>query len=146
LWQTEIARPDADRLAGYTHPLWARFRAVAGADPGSRTLFAEMVVEFKRFSRLEAVEADPEKAVAAYAAELKQRAEALERGYREAVQAAGFRTGLIVPTSGIPTRGEFVTLLFLGTYPATAKDEGAADTPSKVFSFALRTEQTPALR
>src|SRR5262249_3269719 len=49
LWQTEIARPDAHRLAGYAHPLWARFRKAAGDDPGSRTLFAEMVADFKRF-------------------------------------------------------------------------------------------------
>jgi RNA polymerase sigma factor (sigma-70 family) len=146
LWQTELARPDADRLAGYADPLWARFRKVAGDDPGSRTLFAEMVADFHRFRGLEAVEADPEKAVAAYAAELKQRAEALERGYREAVAAAGKRTGLVVPASGIPTRSEFVTLLFLGTYPATAKDEGAANTHNNVLAFALRTEKIPALR
>jgi hypothetical protein len=146
LWQTEIARPDADRLAGYTHPLWVRFRKAAGDDPGSRTLFAEMVADVKRFRRLEAVEADPDNAGAAYTAELKLRAEALERGYQEAVAAAGKRTGLIVPASGIPTRSEFVTLLFLGTYPATAKDEGAANTHNNVFGFALRTEKTLALR
>src|SRR5207302_722523 len=111
----EIDRKDADRLAGYTHPLWERFRKVAGDDPASRTLFAEMVADFKRFGRLEAAEADPRTAGAAYAAELKRRAEALERGYRESAAAAPFRTGAIWPTSGIPTRGEFVTLLFLGT-------------------------------
>jgi RNA polymerase sigma factor (sigma-70 family) len=146
LWQTEIARPDADRLAGYAHPLWARFRKAAGDDAGSRTLFAEMVADFNRFRRLEAVEADPEKAVAAYAAKLKQRAEALERGYQEALAKYKHMTGPILPTSGHPTRGEFVTLLFLGTYPATAKDEGAANTHNNVFAFGLRTEKTPALR
>jgi RNA polymerase sigma factor (sigma-70 family) len=146
LWQTEIARPEADRMAGYTHPLWARFRKVAGDDASSRTLFAEMAADFTRFSRLEVIEADPDKAGAAYTAELKQRAEALERGYQEAVAAAGKRTGLIGPASGIPTRSEFVTLLFLGTYPATAKDEGAANTHNNVFAFALRTEKTLALR
>jgi hypothetical protein len=146
LWQTEIARPDADRLAGYTHPLWARFRKAAGSDPGSCILFAEMVADFNRFRRLEAIEADSEKAGAAYAAELKQRADAIERGYREAEAAAQGRTGRLWPASGIPTRSEFVTLLFLGTYPATAKDEGAANTHNNVFAFALRTEKTPALR
>jgi hypothetical protein len=142
LWQTEIARPDADRLAGYTRPLWARFRRAAGDDPGSRTLFAEMVADFDRFSRLEAVEADPEKAVAAYAAELKKRAEALERGYREAQAAAGPRTGLIAPAaSAFPTRSELVTLLFLGTYPATGRD-----TYEIVYAPALRSANPPALR
>src|SRR5262249_39703079 len=122
LWQAEIARPDANRLAGYTHPLWARFRKVAGDDAGSRTLFAEMVADCKRCRQLEAVEADPQKAAAAYAAELKQRAEALNRGYREAEEArrrklmssgsgfmsgyAGGLSGPVMPTSGLPNRGE----------------------------------------
>jgi hypothetical protein len=146
LWRTEMDRPDAGRLAGYAHPLWARFRKAAGDDPGSRTLFAEMVADFNRFTRLEAVEADPRKAVAAYAAELKQRAQAIERGYREAVAAAGKQSGLIGPRSGIPTRSEFVTLLFLGTYPATARDESAGDTHNNVFAYGLRTANPPALR
>jgi len=144
LWQTEIARPDADRLAGYAHPLWARFRKVAGDDPGSRTLFAELVADFNRFSRLEAIEADPEKAVAAYAAELKQRDEALERGRQEAAKAVGNRDGFIVPNRGIPTRVESVTLLFLGTYPATARDENARDLPHTVFVHGVVTGDSRA--
>jgi hypothetical protein len=152
LWQTEIARPDAERLAGYTHPLWARFRRAAGDDPGSRTLFAEMVADVKRFRRLEAVEADPRKAGAAYAAELKQRAEALNRGYREAQEARArnankrgyFLFGPVKPTSGIPTRSELVPLLFLGTYPATAGEESARGTHPGVFSYVQ--SSPPALR
>ncbi|HZY83812.1 MAG TPA: sigma-70 family RNA polymerase sigma factor, partial [Gemmataceae bacterium] len=120
LWQTEIARPGPERLAGYAHPLWARFRKAAGDDPDGRALFAEMVADVRRYDRLEAAEADPAKAGAAYAAELKQRVEALKRGYEQAEAEAGGRLGLLWPSSGIPTRGEFVTLLFLGTYPATA--------------------------
>jgi RNA polymerase sigma factor (sigma-70 family) len=146
LWQTEIARPDAERLAGFAHPLWVRFRKVAGDDARSRTLFAEMVSDVNRFRRLEAVEADPKKAAAAYAADLKQRAEALERGYREAAKAAENRTGDFGPASGIPTRAEFVTLLFLGTYPATARDESARDTHNNVFALGLATGKSPAFR
>ena len=142
LWQTEIARKDAGRLAGFTHPLWARFRKAAGDDAGSRTLFAEMVADFDRFRRLEAVESHPEKAVAAYAAELQKRAEALERGRREAVEAAGLRTGRIVPArSAYPTRSELVTLLFLGTYPATGRDAYPM-----VYAPALPSNNPPALR
>jgi RNA polymerase sigma factor (sigma-70 family) len=149
LWKTEIERPDAERRAWSTHPLWARFRKVAGDDPGSRTLFAEMVADLNRFRRLEAVEADPQKAVAAYAAELKQRAEALDRGYREAVMRAATTFGYgplgpVRPTSGIPTRGELVTLLFLGTYPATAKEESVRGTHPGVFSYVQ--SSPPALR
>jgi hypothetical protein len=120
LWQTEIARPGADRLAGYAHPLWARFRKAAGDDPDARALFAEMVTDVRRYDRLEAAEAAPASAGEAYAAELKRQVEALKRGYEQAEAEAGGRLGLLWPSSGIPTRGEFVTLLFLGTYPATA--------------------------
>src|SRR5439155_17029234 len=54
LWQTEIARPDADRLAGFDHPLWVRFRKVAGDDVSSRKLFAELATDLRRFEQLEA--------------------------------------------------------------------------------------------
>jgi hypothetical protein len=140
LWQAELARPDADRLAGYTHPLWTRFRKLAGDDPGSRTLFAEMVADVDRFRRLEDAEADPTKADAAYAAEMKQQAEALERRNREAeakARARGPGTGFGGPPRAIPSRGETVALLFLGTYPATARSESGV---------ALHTATPPAIR
>jgi RNA polymerase sigma factor (sigma-70 family) len=141
LWQTELARPDAERLAGYTHPLWARFRKAAGDDPGSRTLFAEMVADFNRFRRLEAAEADPEKALAAYTAELKQQDEAVERRRQKAMAATppetGFYSGFFIPKRGYPTRTETVTALFLGTYPATARH---------VSHVGLYTASPPALR
>lgn len=120
LWQAEIARRGEDRLAGYAHPLWARFRKAAGDGPDSRALFAEMVADVRRYARLEAAESAPDQAGDAYAAELRQRVEALSLGYREAEAKARGRTGLIWPSSGIPTRGELAALLFLGTYPATA--------------------------
>jgi hypothetical protein len=133
LWQAEAARPDGERLAGYAHPLWDRFRKVVGDGPGSRTLYAEMVSDLDRYRRLEAVEADPEEAGAAYAAEMKLRNDAIERGAQEAMEKFRFMTGPIVPTSGFPTRPEFITVLFLGTYPATAKDKGG-DIHHNVFS------------
>jgi RNA polymerase sigma factor (sigma-70 family) len=123
LWQTELTRPDAERQAWSTHPLWARFKKAAGDDAVSRFFFAEMVADFDRFRRLEAVEADPDKAGAVYAAEQKEHAEALKRGYAEATRRAGNMTGFLIPKSGTPTRVDFVTLLFLGTYPSTAKND-----------------------
>ncbi|HEY7156434.1 MAG TPA: sigma-70 family RNA polymerase sigma factor [Gemmataceae bacterium] len=150
LWQTEIARPDADRLAGYTHPLWARFRKVAGDDASSRNLFAELAADLRRFEKLEAINADPAKAADAYAAELKERVEALNQGWREADAAAGGRTGMIRPRSGYPTQVEFATLLFLGTFPSTAavtyRRTGNWDSASHSMVFALGQAQTPALR
>lgn len=65
LWQTEIARPDAERMAGYDHPLWARFRKAAGDDASSRKLFAELAADLRRFARLGAIDAAPAKAAAA---------------------------------------------------------------------------------
>jgi hypothetical protein len=151
LWQTESARPDADQLAGYTHPLWGRFRKIAGDDGSSRKLFAEVVADLRRFEKLEAVDAEPVKAADAYAAELKQRVEALNQGWREAEAAAGFRTGLIRPRSGYPTQVEFATLLFLGTFPSTAavtlRGTGdRRDSISHSMVFALGQAQTPPLR
>jgi RNA polymerase sigma factor (sigma-70 family) len=146
LWQTEIARPDAERLAGYTHPLWARFRKVVGDDAGSRTLFAEMVADLRRFTRLEAAEADPGKAGALYAAELKLRVEAMKRAYRAAEAAAQGRLGILWPAGGIPTRGEFAALLFLGTYPSTAAvtypeaDDQDRFSHHNVFGLGLRSD------
>jgi RNA polymerase sigma factor (sigma-70 family) len=152
LWKTELDKSDADRLAGFAHPLWVRFRKAAGDDPGSRTLFAEMVTDLRRFTRLEAAEADPGKAGALYAAELKLRVEALKRGYREAEEAAQGRTGVIWPTGGIPTRGEFAALLFLGTYPSTAAvtypEADAHDQFShhNVFGLGLQPDDRPTAK
>jgi RNA polymerase sigma factor (sigma-70 family) len=120
LWETEIARPDADRLAGYAHPLWTRFRKSVGDDPGSRTLYAEMVVDAGRFAMLETAQADPAKAGDVYEAELKRRVAAMKRAYQEAEAAAGGKLGDLWPASGILSRGELAALLFLGTFRSTA--------------------------
>jgi RNA polymerase sigma factor (sigma-70 family) len=151
LWQTEIARPDADRLAGYAHPLWVRFRKVAGDDASSRKLFAELVADLRRLEKLEAIDADPAKAADAYAAALKERVEALNRGWREAEAAAGFRTGMIRPRSGYPTQVELATLLFLGTFPSTAAVtlRGTGDRHDSIshsMVFALGDSYTHAIR
>jgi hypothetical protein len=152
LWQAEAARPDAERLAGYDHPLWARFRKVAGDDAGSRKLFAEVAADLRRFEKLEAVDADPTKAADAYAAELKERVEALNRGWREAEAARPpNRLGLIRPTSGYPTQPEFAALLFLGTFPSTAAVTFGGtgdrhDSQSHSMVFALGQANPPAMR
>ena len=49
--------------------------------------------------------------------------EALSDGYQKAEEAGKFRTGIIVPTSGVPTRAEMAALLFLGTFPESAKTQ-----------------------
>jgi RNA polymerase sigma factor (sigma-70 family) len=150
LWQTEIARPDAERLAGFDHPLWARFRKVAGDDASSRKLFAELAADFRTFEKLEAIDANPAKAADIYAAALKERVEALNQGWREADAAAGPSTGLYGPKRGYPTQREFAALLFMGTFSSTAAVafHGAGDphdSRSHSMVFAIHTEP-PALR
>jgi hypothetical protein len=146
LWQTEIARPDADRLAGYVHPVWTRFRNTVGDDPGSGTLFAEMLADVRRFTQIETVEADPIKAGDVYGAELKLRVERMKQAYKLAEKTAGGRLGMLWPYGGIPTRGEYAALLFLGTYPATAAvsfreaDDFDRISHCKVFGFPLDPE------
>src|SRR6202040_3638949 len=39
LWATEIARADAERLAGCDWPCWVRFQKTVGDDAASRALF-----------------------------------------------------------------------------------------------------------
>jgi hypothetical protein len=120
LWKTESDQPDADLLAGFAHPLWVRFRKVAGDDARSRRLFAQLAGDLHRFEKLEAIDADPARAPDAYLAEWKQRVEAIRNGYAEADAAAGPSTGLIVPRSGFPTELQCATVFFLGTFPSTA--------------------------
>jgi RNA polymerase sigma factor (sigma-70 family) len=154
LWQTEIARPDLDRLANFAHPLWLRFRKVAGDDASSRKLFSQLAADLGRFQKLEAIDAEPARAADAYTAELKERVEALNQGWREAEAAVRyhppFTTGLIRPSSGYPTQLEFATLLFLGTFPSTAavtyRGTEHHDSASHSMVFALGEAQSPALR
>ena len=116
----------------------------------ARSLFAEMAADFRRFEKLEAVDADPAKAADAYADELKERVEALNQGWREAEAAAGSRTGPFRPKGGYPSQPAFATLLFLGTFPSTAAvtyhGTGHHDSRSHSMVFALGETQPPAIR
>jgi hypothetical protein len=138
-------------LAGLAHPLWVRFRKVAGDDASSRKLFAELAADLRWFEKLEAIDADPAKAADAYAGALKERVQALNQGWREADAAAGATTGTYGPKSGYPTHVEFATLLFLGTFPSTAavtfRGTGDRhDAASHSMVFALGQAQTSAIR
>ena len=111
----------AAALSAADHPVWARFQKFVGDDAASRKLFMDMVVDGRRAELLDRAEADPAKAGDVYAAELSRMVIELRTGFAEAEVAARGFSGTLTPTRGIPTRGEFATLLFLGTYPATAK-------------------------
>ncbi len=115
-----LAQVKTDALKDRDHPVWVRFKKTVGDDKASRALFLEMVADVRRAELLETAEATPDKAGEVYRTELVRHVKELKRGYEEAEAAAEGRTGVIWPTRGIPTPGEFGTLLFLGTYPATA--------------------------
>src|SRR5262249_927736 len=95
LWKNELARPEKDQLAGFEHPLWTRFRATCGDVAVSRTMFAEMVTDIRRFKLLDSVETDPKKAGDAYLADLKYHIERMAKAYVDADREAGGRTGVI---------------------------------------------------
>jgi RNA polymerase sigma factor (sigma-70 family) len=119
--QALLPRLMSAALAVSDHPVWTRFKKSIGDDAATRKLFLDMIADGRRAELLDRAEANPAKANEVYAAELTKWVEAMKEGFRQAERAAQGRTGELLPKSGVPTRGEFATLLFLGTYPATAK-------------------------
>lgn len=91
------------------HPIWARYKAVAGDTPASRELFARVLKRPEWVARLDAAEAGPEAA----------------RQYREAILDVGrrFRFNMSVffhiPVWPCDPAEEAVYLLFLGGYSGT---------------------------
>jgi hypothetical protein len=110
-------------LAAHDHPLWIRYQKVVGKTDDDYKLFLEAVSDKRRAEFLEAVETNPDAAGDVYQKELDRALKAFSDGYAEAEKTAGGRTGMILPTTGVPTRGETAAKLFLGTFPATAKTE-----------------------
>ena len=108
-------------LSAPTHPAWQRFEKLIGGDDASRKLYLEMTGDARRAEVVRAVEANPAKAAELYEAELKLRVAELTKGYEDSAERYKNFTGLVWPTSGIPTRGELAALLYLGTFPGTAK-------------------------
>jgi RNA polymerase sigma factor (sigma-70 family) len=103
------------------HPLVVRYQKVVGKTDADRKLYREAVSDVRRAEFLEAAELRPDLAGELYQKELDRAISALAKGYADAEQAAGGRTGVLVATSGVPTEGEMAALLFLGTFPSTAK-------------------------
>lgn len=135
------------------HPAWIRFRKLAGDTKASRELFLQMIEDPRRAALIGAAEANLDGASEIYKSELAEREHALLRGFLEAARNyalyRGFNTGVIRPASGIPTRGELGTLLFLGTYSSTAAvthsqaGDGEQILNHNLFSLALSSERRP---
>jgi RNA polymerase sigma factor (sigma-70 family) len=93
------------------HPIWKRFKTIAGDTRAARDLFAGIIKNPNWLRRLDTAEANPDAAL---------------RQYQEAVIEAGKHFGFLIKTSfEVPVwpcdRGEEVAfLLLLGSYPNTA--------------------------
>src|SRR5262249_41350251 len=57
-----LAQVKTDALKDRAHPVWMRFKKIAGDDRGSRALFLEMVADVRRAELLETAEATPDRA------------------------------------------------------------------------------------
>ncbi|HEY1187048.1 MAG TPA: HEAT repeat domain-containing protein, partial [Gemmata sp.] len=101
------------------HPIWARYKGIAGDTPASRELFARVLKRAEWVARLDAAEGGPEAAA---------------RQYREAILDVGRRfwsnmaVFFFIPIWPGDTAEEAAFLLLLGGYPGTetAKPKDAA--------------------
>jgi RNA polymerase sigma factor (sigma-70 family) len=112
------------RVAGLKepdHPLARRYEKVVGKADEDHQLYLAAVSDPRRAEVLEAAELKPDSAGELYLKELNRAVQAMADGYQEAQKKYANRTGVILPTSGVPAGGEMVALMFLGTFPATSK-------------------------
>ncbi|MDB5305893.1 MAG: sigE 41 [Gemmataceae bacterium] len=136
-------RFDADGTADFDHPVWQRFKTVAGDDKPARQLFARIIADPERLLQLDKAEADPAGAGSVYAAEVE----------RIHVRVQNL---LDRPTTGIPHPSELpwpeaAAAFYLGTYPSSTgkvkdgwKHEGHLFTVS--FEDGVKAESGPALK
>jgi RNA polymerase sigma factor (sigma-70 family) len=108
-------------LAAPDHPLWVHYQKVIGKTADDRKLFLEAVSDKRRAEYFEAVGDNPEVAGAMYQRELDGALRHLSEKYEEARERTKHMTGLTHPSVGTPDHGGMAALLFLGTFPATAK-------------------------
>ena len=108
-------------LAARDHPLWIRYQKAVGKTDDDYKLYVAAVSDKRRAEYFEGVETNPETAGAVYQRELDRALQTLSERYEEAREKGKYNTGLIHPSVGTPSHGEMAALLFLGTFPATAK-------------------------
>jgi RNA polymerase sigma factor (sigma-70 family) len=87
------------------HPIWRRFKSIAGNDLAARKLFAEIIADTRRLKMLDDADRDSDKAGELYAAEL-------ERWYAYTQQ-------LLNRQSPEPPYPEALAVMYLGTYPTS---------------------------
>jgi hypothetical protein len=109
----ETGRKDHD------HPIWRRYKQIAGDNRASRELLAEMLQDQRRARLLDSVEFAPEQASEVYRREVERLVENTEQG-----------VGLLFvpldpmkpkPPDPTPRPAEVAVGFYLGTFPATAR-------------------------
>ncbi len=133
---TATAEPD--------HPIWKRFKTIAGNDAAARKLFAEIIADPRRLKLLDDADRDPAKAGELYAAELKS-VTAYAQGFDEHPWSYGPD---VTDRSAPAVAGAF----YLGTYPASTgkvKDlrrEGYLFTDTCSWPETVKSPVGPALK
>jgi|GEM_PF-3477493 len=109
--------PKSEKLPD--HPIWKRFKALAGDTPASRALFARIIKNTEWRQRLDSAETGPE---------------AAGRQYREAVSEVGrivhanSLVGFVIYVWPCDPAAQTAYLLFLGSFPGTQTvEETGAD-------------------
>src|SRR5206468_1061752 len=101
---------DPDAAAEPDHPIWERFKSVAGADKPARKLFAELISNPRRLKLLDDADRDPDGAGKLYAA-------ALDEYYATVAPRLG------PPPAKLPPERPWADELlvhYLGTYPQSS--------------------------
>lgn len=107
------------------HPIWKRFKAIAGDTRASRELFARVIKNPDWLRRLDAAEAGPDAAA---------------KQYREAILEVGrnFRANMhvyfFIPVWPCDTPDQAAYLLFLGCYAGTESARPTAEAEAHLFS------------
>jgi RNA polymerase sigma factor (sigma-70 family) len=123
--------PAGDKEPG--HPVWKRFKAVAGDTRGSRELFGR----FAARSRLAAIQAGDNWLARLDAAETGR--EAAGRQYREVAAAfarhvrENMKVSFLIPVWPVDQADEAAFLLFLGTYPGTSGGPPSGEKDAELF-------------
>ncbi len=107
------------------HPIWKRFKAIAGNTRAGRELFAQIIKNAEWLRRLDAAEAGPDAAA---------------RQYRDAILDVGrhyhscMSVGFVIYVWPCDTANQTAFLMLLGSYPGTeaAKPKDAAD--ARIFA------------
>jgi hypothetical protein len=106
----------------HDHPIWRRFKQIAGDSQASRELLAQILVDDRTAQRLDTADDSPEKTGELY----RQEVEHLAANIQKALDTSPLpRVGLSLnpwvpdPT---PQVADVAAGLYLGTYPATARE------------------------